>query len=221
MHRALDVVVQPVEGGELSGAEVAFVGLSVPGAFRGDGFDVRVTGESDHRAGDDVVAIKFVDHVVDLLAIEAGGCACARFEVNGHAGSSRESDFAPRTLNRCTNMSPGMKMLHEVVLVHENAFAIDTVSRPVRRRVMLMARLFRIEVPIAELTFVYLVAAMGRTVLDVLVVCFPVGESTIAWVAVRHFGRRGSCRDEELSSMEEVDAVYVAWGSGGDGEGRS
>jgi hypothetical protein len=86
---------------------------------------------------------------------------------------------------------------------------------------MLMARLFRIEVPIAELTFVYLVAAMGRTVLDVLVVCFPVGESTIAWVAVRHFGQRGSCRDEELSSMEEVDAVYVAWGSGGDGEGRS
>lgn len=64
----------------MSGAEVAFVGLSVPGAFRGDGFDVRVTGESDHRAGDDVVTIKFVDHVVDLLAIEAGGCACARFE---------------------------------------------------------------------------------------------------------------------------------------------
>jgi hypothetical protein len=142
MHRALDVVVQAVEGGELSGAEVAFVGLSVPGAFRGDGFDVRVTGESDHRAGDDVVAIKFVDHVVDLLAIEAGGCACARFEaaeekvsksatgagrvrkwrpakdsslysLNGHAGSGRESDFAPRTLNRCTNMSPGMKMLNQ------------------------------------------------------------------------------------------------------------
>ena len=83
-----------------------------------------------------------------------------------------------------------------------------------------MARLFRIEVPIADLAFVYLVTAMGRTVLDMLVVCFPVGERTIALVAVRHFGRRGSCRDEELSLMEDVDAVYVAWGSGGDGEGR-
>jgi hypothetical protein len=69
---------------------------------------------------------------------------------------------------------------------------------------MLMARLFRIELPIADLAFVYLVAAMGRTVLDVLVVCFPVGKRTIALVAVRHFGRRGSCRDEELSSMEEL-----------------
>jgi hypothetical protein len=56
---------------------------------------------------------------------------------------------------------------------------------------MLMARLFRIEFPIADLAFVYLVAAMGRAVLDVLVVCFPVGESTIACVAVRHFGREG------------------------------
>jgi hypothetical protein len=80
MHRALDVVVQAVEGSELSGAEVAFVGLPVPGAFRGDGFDVRVAGESDHRAGDDVVAIECMDHVVNLLAIEAGGCACAGFE---------------------------------------------------------------------------------------------------------------------------------------------
>ena len=83
-----------------------------------------------------------------------------------------------------------------------------------------MARLFRIELPIADLAFVYLVAAMSRTVLDVLVVCFPVGKRTIALVAVRHFGRRGSCRDEALSSMEDVDVVYVAWGSGGDGEGR-
>jgi len=33
--------------------------------------------------------------------------------LNGHAGSGRESDLAPRTLNRCTNMGPGMKMLNQ------------------------------------------------------------------------------------------------------------
>ena len=53
---------------------------------------------------------------------------------------------------------------------------------------MLMARMFRIEAPIADLAFPVLVAAVGRTVLNVLVVCFPVGKGTVAGDAVSHFG---------------------------------
>ena len=51
-----------------------------------------------------------------------------------------------------------------------------------------MARLLRIEAPIADLALPFFVAAVGRAVLNVLVVCFPVGETTVAGVAVGHFG---------------------------------
>ena len=60
------MVVQAIEGVELSGAEVAFVGLAVPGALCGDGFDIGVAVESDHGAGNDVVAVELANHVVDL-----------------------------------------------------------------------------------------------------------------------------------------------------------
>ena len=57
-----------------------------------------------------------------------------------------------------------------------------------RRRVMLMARMLRIEAPITDLALPFLDAAVavGRTVLNVLVVCFPVGKGTVAGVAVGH-----------------------------------
>jgi hypothetical protein len=73
MHGTSDMVVQAVEGGELFGAEVAFVGLAIPGTLCGDVFDVGMTREGQHRAGNDIVAVELVDHVVDLLAVEPGG----------------------------------------------------------------------------------------------------------------------------------------------------
>jgi hypothetical protein len=67
------------------------------------------------------------------------------------------------------NPSPGIQRvfpcLHEVVRVHEDAFAITTVSRAMRRRVMLMAKLLRIEAPIIDLALPFLLAAMGWAVL--------------------------------------------------------
>lgn len=50
-----------------------------------------------------------------------------------------------------------------------------------------MARMLRIKAPIADLTLPFFGAAVGRTVLNVLVVCFPVGKGTIAEVAVGHY----------------------------------
>ncbi len=69
------MVVQAVEGSELSCAQIAFVGLAIPGANRGNGLDVRISGESDHRMSDDIIAVEFVDHMIDFLTIEAGGSA--------------------------------------------------------------------------------------------------------------------------------------------------
>lgn len=83
------MVVQAIQGIELSSAEVAFVGFSIPRPICGDGFDVRVAGEGDHRASDDVVAIELADHMVDLLAVEAGGGAFARFEAVGKRRSAK------------------------------------------------------------------------------------------------------------------------------------
>ena len=77
MYGTLDMVVQTVEGSELSCAEIAFVGPSIPGAIRGNGLDVGISGECDHRTGDDIIAIELVDHMIDFLAIEAGGSAIA------------------------------------------------------------------------------------------------------------------------------------------------
>jgi hypothetical protein len=77
MYRTLDMVIQTVEGSELSCAEIAFVGPSIPGAIRGNGLHVRISGETNHRTGDDIVAIELVDHLIDFLAIEAGGSAFA------------------------------------------------------------------------------------------------------------------------------------------------
>jgi hypothetical protein len=67
-------------------------------------------------------------------------------------------------------------MLREVVLIHEDAFTADTVSRAVGRRVMLVARLLRIEGPVADVALPFFIVAMGRAVLNVLVICFPVGK---------------------------------------------
>jgi hypothetical protein len=51
---------------------------------------------------------------------------------------------------------------------------------------MLMARMLRIEAPIADLALPFFEVAVGRTVLNVLVVCFPVGKGTVAEVAIGH-----------------------------------
>lgn len=71
------MIVQTVEGSELSRAEIAFVGPSIPGAIRGDGLDVRISGECDHGTGDNIITVELVDHMIDFLAIEAGGSAIA------------------------------------------------------------------------------------------------------------------------------------------------
>ena len=71
------MVIQTVEGSEFSCAEIASVGSSIPGAIRGNGLHVRISGETNHRTGDDIVAIELVDHLIDFLAIEAGGSAFA------------------------------------------------------------------------------------------------------------------------------------------------
>jgi hypothetical protein len=77
MYRALDMIIQTVEGSKLSCAQIAFVGSAIPGANRGNGLDVGISGESDHGTGDDIVAVKLLDHVIDFLAIEARGSAIA------------------------------------------------------------------------------------------------------------------------------------------------
>ncbi len=77
MYRTLDMVIQTVEGSKLSRAEIAFVGPSIPGAIRGNSLHVRISGETDHRTGDDIVAVELVDHTIDLLAIEARGSTVA------------------------------------------------------------------------------------------------------------------------------------------------
>jgi hypothetical protein len=71
VHWALDMVVQAVQGGELSVAKVAFIGSSVPRSVCGKRLDVGVSGEGEHRTGDDVFAVELVDHVVELLTVEA------------------------------------------------------------------------------------------------------------------------------------------------------
>ena len=89
-------------------------------------------------------------------------------------------------VNPIPGLPRGSPCLHQIVLVHKNAFAIGAVSRAMRRRVMLMARMLRIEAPITDLALPFFDDAVGRTVLDVLVVCFPVGKGTVARVAVGH-----------------------------------
>ena len=72
-----------------------------------------------------------------------------KYLLDSHARSSCESDLAPRALNRGADMSSRMEMLrlgqpksqsteatsylHEIVLVHESALAVHTVSRAVGR----------------------------------------------------------------------------------------
>ena len=77
MYRTLDMVIQTVEGSKLSRAEITFVGPSIPGAIRGNSLHGRISGETDHRTGDDIVAVEVLDHTVDFLAIKAGGSAFA------------------------------------------------------------------------------------------------------------------------------------------------
>jgi hypothetical protein len=92
VHWALDVIVQAVVGSELFGTEVAFLGLSVLGVFYCDSFDVEVTGQSDHGAGDDIIAVELVDHVVYFLAIEVRDGAATGFEAVGKSKVRRSTN---------------------------------------------------------------------------------------------------------------------------------
>lgn len=72
-----------------------------------------------------------------------------------------------------------------------------------------MARLFRIEAPVAELALPLLVVAVGRAVIEVLIVRFPVGERAIAWAAVSHVGRHDLGQGGEFPW--KMVAVCVVW----------
>jgi hypothetical protein len=98
--------------------------------------------------------------------------------------------------------------LHEIVLIHEDAFAFDTIRMASGIRVMLMALLFCAEVPVTDFAIpafvfrtAFILVSMGGTILDVLIICGHGVEEPITWVAVRHFGREAcsvmaSCLDD-------------------------
>lgn len=65
------MTIKPTKGDKLSITEISFIGLSVSGALCNDILGMRIAGERGHGAGYDVVAIKLMDHCVELLTIEA------------------------------------------------------------------------------------------------------------------------------------------------------
>jgi hypothetical protein len=79
---------------------------------------------------------------------------------------------------------------------------------------MLMARMLRIEAPIADLALPFFDDAVGRTVLNVLVVCFPVGKGTVAGVVVGHCEWPTSPSNEKCLQQKRVRVVEPAefWG---------
>ncbi len=83
------MIIQAVQGAEFPRAEVAFEGVPVPSPLSCDCLDGVVPRHCDHWSCDDVVSVKLLDHVIDLLSIQTGGSAATGFQ----AARGRESEI--------------------------------------------------------------------------------------------------------------------------------
>lgn len=61
--------IEGSEGCEFSRTEVALICLAVPCSLGCNGLDVVVTGHRKHGAGDDIVPIHALNHVIDFMPV--------------------------------------------------------------------------------------------------------------------------------------------------------
>lgn len=105
--RALQVLVQSLQVAKILRAEVARVGLPVPGGLGGPRVDAALravcVGVCEQFLRDKVLGVLGADGVVDFLPRDARG-AGAGFEVDGHGGDRREEARAANASDLETGM---------------------------------------------------------------------------------------------------------------------
>lgn len=192
MHGALDMLIQPRQRREAPRAEIAPVRNAVPRACRGHRLHAVVALHRQHRPRDDVLVVEAAHELVDARAGQAGR-AGPGLEVDGGGGGGGEGALAEGAFHIGALVGARVHVLHEVVLVAEDAVAGCAVGMEIG--VVEVAGALTCEAVSADIALPAVGYHVGDTVIDVLVVAVHGVEPAVAGVTVRHcefLGGRGA-----------------------------